>query len=124
MQKFKALFSQKKSELQIWFDNLHFSSVDFIRYISFFGVGFVFGLLFRRWSKYIIVALLSISLILTILHGFSIISINFVTIQKMTGIGNITNLQNMLAASIDLVQKYIYELGCSGIGFIIGFKTG
>ena len=124
MQNIKMLFWDKKSQLEIWFHNLNFSSLDFIRFASFFGVGFLSGLFFKRWSKYIIIVVLSLALVLGILQGFSIITINFVTIQRMTGLHSITNMNGILLASIQIAQKYTWELGCSGIGFIIGFKTG
>lgn len=124
MQNIKMLFWDKKSQLEIWFHNLNFSSLDFIRFASFFGVGFLLGLFFKRWSKYIIIVVLSLALVLGVLQGFSIISINFATIQRMTGLQSITNMNGMFLASVQMAQKYTWELGCSGIGFIIGFKTG
>ena len=124
VQSIKSFFWAKKSQLEIWFSNLHISSLDVIRYASFFGVGFLLGLLFRKWSKYIILVTISLSLFLAILHGFSIISINFTTIQRLTGLQSITNIQSIFLACMQLAQKYVYELGCSGIGFLIGFKTG
>ncbi len=124
MHTIKALFWEKKSQLEIWFQNLHFSSLDFIRFASFFGVGFLLGLFFKRWSKYIILVAMSLALVLAILQGFSIISINFTTIQRLTGLQSITNMQTIFLACIQTAHKYICELSCSGIGFIIGFKTG
>ncbi len=124
MQNMKIVFWEKKSQLELWFHNLNFSSLDFIRFASFFGVGFLSGLFFKRWSKYIVFVSLSLALILSILQGFSIITINFTTIARLTGLQSITNIQSMFLAFVQIAQKYTWELGCSGIGFIIGFKTG
>ncbi|MDP3788378.1 MAG: FUN14 domain-containing protein [Candidatus Chromulinivorax sp.] len=124
MHTIKALFWEKKSQLEIWFQNLHFSSLDFIRCASFFGVGFLLGLFFKRWSKYIILVAMSLALVLAILQGFSIITVNFTTIQRLTGLQSITNMQSIFLACMQTAHKYVYELSCSGIGFIIGFKTG
>ena len=124
MQNIKMLVWDKKSQLEIWFTNLHLNSLDFIRFASFFGVGFLGGLFFKRWSKYIILVAMSLFIFLAILQGFSIITINFVIIARLTGLQNITNIQTMCVALMHIAQKYTWELGCSGIGFIIGFKTG
>ena len=120
----KTIFWDKKSQLELWFDNLQFSSLDFIRFASFFGIGFLGGLLFKRWSKYIILILVSLMIVLAVLHGFSIISINFTTIQRLTGLQSITNMQTIFLALVHTMKKYTWELSCSGIGFIVGFKTG
>lgn len=124
MHSIKTLFWDKKSQLELWFHNLHFSSLDFIRFASFFTVGFLLGLFFKRWSKYIILVAVSLAIVLAMLQGFSIISINFTTIQRLTGLQNITNIQSIFLALVQITQKYTWELGCSGIGFIFGFKTG
>jgi hypothetical protein len=124
MQNIKMLVWDKKSQLEIWFSHLQVNSLDFIRFASFFGVGFLGGLFFKRWSKYIILITMSLTIFLAILQGFSIITINFVTIARLTGLQSITNIQTMIMALIQIAQKYTWELSCSGIGFIIGFKTG
>lgn len=124
MQNIKSLFWEKQSQLEVWFQKLNFSSLDFIRFISFFGIGFLGGLFFRRWSKYIIFIAISLAIILGLLQGFSIISINFAAIQRLTGLQNITDIHSMFLAFLEIAKKYKWELTCSGIGFIVGFKTG
>lgn len=124
MHNIKMLVWDKKSQLEIWFANLHLNSLDFIRFASFFGIGFLGGLFFKRWSKYIILVGMSLAIFLAVLQGFSIITINFVTIARLTGLQNITNIQTMVISLVQVAQKYAWELSCSGIGFIIGFKTG
>jgi uncharacterized membrane protein (Fun14 family) len=124
MHSIKILFWEKKSQLELWFHNLHFSSLDFIRFASFFGIGFLSGLFFKRWSKYIILVVVALAIVLALLQGFSLISINFATIQKLTGLHSLTNMHSIFLALVHIAQKYTWELGCSGIGFIVGFKTG
>ena len=124
MQKMKMLFLGRKSQLELWFQSLHFNSLDFIRFTSFFVVGFLLGLFFKRWSKYIILVAISLSIVLGVLQGFSIITVNFSTVQKLTGLQGITNINSTVLAFVQIAQKYTWEFGCSGMGFIIGFKTG
>ncbi len=124
MQNIKMLIWDRKSQLEIWISNLHLNSLDFIRFTSFFGVGFLGGLFFKRWSKYIIMVTVSLMIFLAVLQGFSIITVNFLVIARLTGLHNITNIQTMLTALIHIAHQHTWELSCSGIGFIIGFKTG
>lgn len=124
MRNIKMLFFEKKSQVEMWFSSLNINSLDIIRYASFFTVGFLGGLLFKRWSKYIILIVTAVIMMLAILEGFSIITINFNVIGRLTGFTNITNVQSIFLVSLDLAQKYTWELSCAGIGFIFGFKTG
>lgn len=120
----KMLFFEKKSQLELWVSSLNISSLDVIRYASFFGISFLAGLLFKRWGKYIISISVIVVLILGMLASYSIIMINFPTIQKITGFSNITDLQSMCLVIINLIKQHTWELCCSVIGFILGFKTG
>lgn len=120
----KILFFEKKSQLELWLASLNINSLDVIRYASFFGVGFLSGLLCKRWSKYIILIALSIVMTLAVLQGFSIITINFRTIARLTGFSNITNFQSIVVVGLDLAKKYTWEFGGGAVGFIFGFKTG
>ncbi len=124
MSNVKSLLWDRKSQLELWFRDLHFSSLDLIRYASCFGVGFISGLLFKRWSKYIIFIMVSVTIVLALLQGLSIITINFATIQKMTGLQNITTMGGIGLSLMQKSKQYAGELGCWGFGFIIGFKTG
>lgn len=124
MHNIKMLVWDKKSQLEIWLANLHLNSLDFIRFASFFSIGFLGGLFFKKWSKYIILVTMSLTLFLGVLQGFSIITINFATIARLTGLQSITNIQTMGMALMHTAHRYTWELSCSGIGFIIGFKTG
>ena len=124
MHKFKSIFLNKKSDLELWFSQLQLSSLDFIRYASFFCIGFIAGLIFKKWSKYIVFVAVIVSIALAILHGFSFITINFGVIQKTTGFQNINTFSDFCIVAYERVQKYSWELCCSGLGFIVGFKTG
>ena len=124
MRNIKMFVWDRKSQLEIWLTNLHLNSLDFIRFASFFGIGFLGGLFFKKWSKYIILVIMSLTIFLAILQGFSIVTINFTTIARLTGLQSITNIQTMCTALMHIAQKHTWELSCSGIGFIIGFKTG
>jgi len=120
----RTLFWNRKSQLELWFQSLNFSSLDFIRYTSFFAVGFLSGLFFKQWSKYIVLVSISVAIIFALLQGFSIVTINFTTIQKMTGLHNITNMKSAFVAALEIARHYKLEFSCSGLGFILGFKTG
>ena len=124
MQNFKFFVWGKKSQIETWFANLHLNSLDFIRFASFFGIGFLCGLFFKKWSKYIIIVGLSVSIALAILQSCGCITINFATIGKLIGWKSITSMQEIFFALMTDAQKYSLELGCSGIGFMLGFKTG
>jgi len=124
MHSLQAFTWDKKTQLEQWIDSLNVKSTDFIRLATSFGVGFLCGLLMKRYAKYIVFVGIALIIILAALHNFLIITINIGNIQKITGLQDITNLNNLLFALVVEAKKYTVELSCSGVGFILGFKTG
>lgn len=124
MQNLKLLFWKKKSDFETWFKSLNLTSADFIRFVTCFGIGFLCGLIFKRCGKYVIFVPICVAIIFWLLHGFSIITINFGEIQKLTGIEDITDASSLFVMCMEIGKRYILELICSVIGFVIGFKTG
>ena len=124
MQNIKSLFWKKKSDFEIWFKSLDLTSVDFIRFITFFGVGFLCGLMCKRCGKYVIFVPVCVAIVFALLHSFSIITINFGMIQKLTGIQDITDTTSLFLICVQVGKKYMMELISGVIGFFIGFKTG
>jgi len=120
----KNMIWTRETELQIWFESLNLNSLDFIRFTSCFGIGFLLGLLFKRWSKYIILVGILLIIALALLQGLLIITINMTVIQKMIGFQGVTNLQYAFFEISQISKKHAVELSCSSIGFVIGFKTG
>lgn len=121
---FSLYFWHKKSQLELWFSQLHLSSLDCILYATFFGSGFLIGLLCKRWSKYIIGITLALIIMFAVLQALSIITINFSEIGRLMGARNVKNFKTMMNVLVHLVQHHISHISLSGIGFIIGFKTG
>jgi len=124
MHNLKAFAWERKSQFERWIDSLHLKSVDFIRFATVFGLGFLCGILMKRYAKYIVLVGVSLVIVLAVLQNFAIITINIAKIQKITGLQDITNLNNLLVALIVGAKQYALELSCSGVGFIFGFKTG
>ena len=124
MRNFKAVAWEKKTQLERWLHDLNLKSSDFIRLASVFGVGFLCGLLVRRYAKYIVLIGISLVMLLALLQGFAFITINIAKIQRITGLQDITNLGNVFLVLGQATKKYALELSCSSVGFILGLKTG
>lgn len=124
MHNFKAIALEKQTQLESWLHNLNLQSSDFIRFTCSFGVAFLCGLLVKRCCKYIVLTSVFVIITLAVLQNYAIITINVTTIQKITGLHDITNSSNLFFVLMQESKKHALELSCSGIGFFLGFKTG
>ena len=124
MHSFKAFALTKKTQLERWLCDLNLKSSDFIRLATAFGIGFLCGILIKRCFKYVVLVGVSFVILLAILQGFAVVTVNIATIQRFTGLQDITNLGNLFFVLMQGTKKYALELSSGSIGFILGLKTG
>ena len=117
MRNFQAIALEKKTQLECWIHDLNLKSLDYIRIFLVFGVGFLFGLLVKRFFKYIVFIGISLAILLAVLQNCEFITINITTIQKNIGLQDITNFSNLVFVLIEQSRKHTLELSCSSIGF-------
>jgi len=103
---------------------LNLQSSDFICFATAFGVGFLCGLFVRRYFKYIVFLGVSLIILLAVLQSFAMITINVAKIQQITGLQDVTNMNNILLIVTQEIKKHALKLSCSGVGFILGLKIG
>jgi len=124
MDNFKTFVFGKKTQLERWICDLNLKSSDFIHAATAFGVGFLCGIFVRRCFKYIILIGISLVILLAILQSCALITFNIATIQKVTGLQDVTNLSSLFFVMTQETKKHAFELSSSGIGFIVGLKIG
>jgi len=103
---------------------INLTSRDVIRYITFFGIGFIVGSVLKKYETWIISVLLAIILFLTILQYFDFIIINKNNVKVVLHLEEVHSFNDF----VYMVQAKIYEYWIEVIVFviasIIGFKLG
>lgn len=120
----KAFLWKMKLQAEVWFAQLHVNPSDIIRLASFFGVGFLIGLVFRRSFKYFIMLILATVLLLSLLQYFDLITINVAKIASLTGVHVVHDVDAAFSLVLHIAKQYAFEGISGGIGLFLGFKTG
>lgn len=113
-----------KKNVEQFFTNIQISSEDVIRFVSCFGIGFVVGLAGKRYGKYVISALLLVTLLLATLQYFNLIVINDSQIKLLLGFQSTDSFDTVITSLVAQVKVYYIELGTILLGTLLGFKFG
>ncbi len=100
------------------FEKLNISSRDVIIYVSCLGIGFLAGVLFKRYGKWIVSITLAVVLALALLQYFEFITVHESNIKEFLGVQNTQWCDALMARS----KEYVMELGVVFVGLLVGFK--
>lgn len=119
-----GFFETVKFKAEQFFYQSNLNSSDFIRLISSFGIGFVIGLIVKRYCKYIIMFAIFSALLLSVLHYFDLILINQVKAKMLLGFQGTETCDVILQHVLFQAKAHFLEFGIMLLGCLLGFKVG
>lgn len=119
-----GLFSKMQQKVDAIFASLNISARDIISYVTFFGIGFLFGLGFKRYGKWIIAITLSAIAIIATLHYFELISVHHAKVRCLLGLADVHTIDDLLTLLQTKFQKFWIEVILLITAIIVGFKLG
>jgi hypothetical protein len=106
------------------FASLHISARDIISYVTWFGIGFLLGLGFKKYGKWVVAIILSAVIIIATLHYFEFISVHYTKIRCILGLDDVHTIEDIMTFVQVKVQTFLIELILFIIAIIVGFKLG
>lgn len=119
-----SYFTQTRDYIEDFFEKYNIQTRDIIRFTSFFGIGFMLGLVCKRILKFVIMGLVVLIIVFATLSYFEIISLNYIKVQSLFGMEQVNSIQDFANYMIKLVALYWIELSCGSAGLLIGYKAG
>ena len=105
-------------------ERFNISSQQFIEVVTYLGISFFVGFIFKKYSKSIIIGGIAIVLALIFLEAFEIVTIDWVQLRQMTGVNPQIQVSELLGIWIQLARENIMIVVSVVIGFFIGYKVG
>lgn len=106
------------------FASLHISARDIISYVTCFGIGFLLGVAFKRYGKWIIAILLGAMVIIASLHYFEFITVHQTKLLCILGLSDVHSLHDVISLFQEKLQRFLIEIVLFCIAIIVGFKLG
>lgn len=107
-----------------YLQHVNLSSRDVIRYVTVFGIGFLLGVLLKRYGMIIISWLIGIVLLISVLHYLDLIVIQRVNMKLFLHIEHVHSLDDLVVEIKTQIQHYWIESIVCTVAIILGFKLG
>lgn len=107
-----------------YLQHVNLSSRDVIRYVTVFGIGFLLGVLLKRYGMIIISWLIGIVLLISVLHYLDLIVIQRVNMKFFLHIEHVHSLDDLVVEIKTQIQHYWIESIVCTVAIILGFKLG
>ncbi len=119
-----SYFMQTRDSIEDFFKKYNIQTRDIIRFTSFFGIGFLLGLLCKRIFKFVVMGCVVFIIAFATLSYFEIIVLNYSKVQSIFGIEHVNTLQDFAQHIMKFIASYWIELSCGSAGLLIGYKAG
>lgn len=120
----KNFVSGIKQNIENFLSKSNITSSDIIRLVSCFGIGFLLGLFLKRYVKYFVIFLIAAVLLLSVLHYFNFIVIQYAYIKNILGFSETETFDAMMSHMLTAMRIHVIEIGCVILGCLLGFKVG
>ena len=101
-----------------------FSQSQLIEIATYFGIGFFSGFLFKKYFRYLFVAMIILVISLKYFESSGFITFHWDSVQTFLSSNNITGLEAVFYACVDWVTANAPYSAGFGVGFLIGYKVG
>ncbi len=107
-----------------YLQHVNLSSREVIQYVTIFGLGFLVGMLFKRYGTIIISSLIGIILVFSILSYLDFISVQTMNIKAFVHLEHVHGLDDLAIEIKNQLSKHMVESILAIVAIIIGFKLG
>ncbi|OGB86536.1 hypothetical protein A3J41_01440 [candidate division TM6 bacterium RIFCSPHIGHO2_12_FULL_38_8] len=119
-----GFFAKIQQRVDAAFASLHISARDIIGYVTCFGIGFLIGIGFKRYGKWIVAILLGAVIIIACLQYFEFISVHLAKLRCVLGLSGVHTLDDAFSFFQVKLQAFWIEMMLLAIAIAIGFKLG
>ena len=124
MQTSKEILDTFKTKFNEYTASLSLDSAKAIEILSYTGVAFVAGFLFKKFFKTAFLVAISFFAILFVLSYLGLISIDWVKLQAVTGVHTTDTISSVGSAVYSWAWANILATSGAIVGFIVGYSIG
>lgn len=114
----------EKFDLQSLSERIGGTSAEAVQAALYFGLFFAIGFVFKKYFKFLFTVLITTALIIKILEYNAIATINWQSLQLLTGVNQLSDLNIFINNFFVWAKAHILLTIASAVGFLIGYKLG
>lgn len=104
--------------------HINLTSKEVIQYVTIFGLGFLVGILLKRYGTIIVSAIIGVVFFVTVLNYFDFIVINTANIKIFFNMQQVHSFDDFFIEIKSRMSEYLIESLIALCSIILGFKLG
>jgi len=122
-QQAQGWFEGAKEKITSFFNNLNLNQQTLVEYLSYFGIGFLAGFIFKKYARGFILYALIFGGLIYALHYFGVVTIDWTKLKELIGMSAETG-GFQTEPYMAWARKHIMQLLIGLIGFAVGYTVG
>ncbi len=123
-QQAQGWFEVMKEKVQSFFNSLNLNQQNLVEYLSYFGIGFLGGFIFKKYARGFILYALIFGGLLYGLHYFGVITIDWTKLKEFIGMAPGNGAGFTAEPYMTWARGHIMQLVIGIIGFVVGYNVG
>lgn len=119
-----SFYQVAQQHIDGYLQHVNLTSRDIICYISVFGIGFLVGMLLKRYGAQLVTWVVGVLFLLALLNYCDLVIIQVANIKTLLHLEHIHNLDDMVVYSKTLLHQYFIESVVSVVAVMLGCKLG
>lgn len=107
-----------------YLQHINLTSRDVIQYVTVFGIGFLVGVLLKRYGMMIVSWLIGIILLISVLHYLDLIVVQKANMKIFLHMEHVHSLDDLVIEIKTQIQRCWVESLVGIVAIILGFKLG
>jgi uncharacterized membrane protein (Fun14 family) len=117
-------YESAKNFIDEWARKINLTGAQVMEFLSYLGIGFVVGFLFKKFSSHALIAIGVFILGVLGLETLGILTIDWTQVNNLTGIGPSDTIGSLLSNYFMWLKEHFGVVLSAFIGFLIGYKVG
>ncbi len=114
----------EKIDIKKWSEDIGGSSAQAIEGAIYFGIGFAFGFLFKKYFKFVFFTILTAMAVILILEYNKILTIDWLALNVFLGFDPASDFGVILNSIFDWIKTNLIKFIAGLVGFLVGYKLG
>ena len=113
-----------QQKVDTYLQHINLTSKEVIQYVTIFGIGFLFGILLKRYGTVIVSSIIGVVFLISVLSYFDFIAIKSLNIKIFFNMQNVHTLDDFFIEIKSRISKNLVESLLAVCSIVLGFKLG
>lgn len=119
-----SFYQVMQQKVDGYLQHINLTSKEVIQYVTIFGIGFLIGLVLKRYGPMIVSSIIGVIFLIAVLNYFDFITLNTLNIKIFLNMQHVHSFDDFFMEIKSRISKNLIECLIALCSIILGFKLG